>query len=67
MKINEKIKQLRLDRGWSQTKLGSMLNPPVTYQTVQQIESGSFTPNFERLEDIARAFGLENKYLQECG
>lgn len=67
MKINEKIKELRKSRGWSQSKLGSLLTPPVTYQTIQQIESGALTPSFERIEDIARAFNTENIYFQECG
>jgi len=67
MKINEKIKELRLSRGWSQTMLGEKFTPPITHQAISQIESGKFSPSFETLEELAKIFALENKYLQECG
>jgi ribosome-binding protein aMBF1 (putative translation factor) len=67
MKINEKIRELRVTRKWSQAKLGQFFTPPVTAQVIQRIESGKFKPSFDTLEELAKIFGTKHEYFKECG
>jgi len=65
MKLNEKIKQMRLERNWSMQELGSRMNPVVAKQNIYKIEKGVSLPSVETLEELARVFGVVNSYLVE--
>ncbi len=49
------VRQLRADRGWSQGELGQRLG--VSRQTVNAIENGKYDPSLPLAFKIARLFG----------
>ncbi|MCL6592259.1 MAG: helix-turn-helix domain-containing protein [Firmicutes bacterium] len=61
MNISEKIKKLRLNKGWSQTQLAKKLN--TQSQNISRYERGIFTPSTEALAKFAEVFGVSVDYL----
>ena len=59
--FGEKLKELRLEKGLSQRKLGEIFN--VCNQTVSFWESGSREPDMDMLVEIAEYFGVSVDYL----
>ena len=62
MSFSDRIKKLRAERGWSQTKLGNIAG--VIRNAVSLWESGrSKAPSGEALTKIAAAFGRSEQWL----
>lgn len=61
MYIGENIRQLRIDRGYSQTKFANALN--VTQGAVSQWEKGLTSPDVNQLATIARLFNVSTDFL----
>lgn len=61
MYISENIADLRRQRGWSQEQLAAELG--VTRQSVSKWESGTATPELEKLIALADLFGVSLDYL----
>ena len=57
MQLGKKIKQLRLDRGLTQTKLGKRIG--VSYRQIQRYENGSNHILASRLYDLAKALSID--------
>ncbi len=53
--MNNRIRELRADRGWSQATLADLLD--VSRQTVNAIETGRYDPSLPLAFAIARVFG----------
>lgn len=56
MKFNEKLLELRKQKGWSQEELGFKLN--VTRQTISKWEIGDTSPKLEELQCLSQLFEL---------
>ena len=54
--MNNHIRSLRAERGWSQAELADMLD--VSRQSVNAIETGKYDPSLPLAFKIARVFGL---------
>ena len=54
--MNNHIRALRAERGWSQAELADMLD--VSRQSVNAIETGRYDPSLPLAFAIARLFGL---------
>jgi len=54
--MNNRLKALRAERGWSQVDLAGRLD--VSRQTVIAIETGKYDPSLPLAFKIAKAFGL---------
>jgi putative transcriptional regulator len=54
--MNNRLRELRTARGWSQAELGDELG--VSRQTVNAIETGKYDPSLPLAFAIARLFGL---------
>ena len=54
--MNNSIRELRAERGWSQAHLADQL--AVSRQTVNAIETGRYDPSLPLAFAIARLFGL---------
>jgi len=52
--MNNRLKELRAERGWSQATLGEYLN--VSRQTINSIEKGKYDPSLPLAFKIARLF-----------
>lgn len=61
MKLGERIRELRVERGWRLRDLGESCDLHSAY--VSQIELGSSLPSLEALNDIAKAFGISLRNL----
>ncbi len=59
--LNERIKQLRTDRGYSQVDLAKKLN--VSKQSVSNWENDNIQPSIEMLLKISRLFSVTTDYL----
>jgi len=59
--LGEKIRSLRVEKGWSQSDLGNKAN--LTKMMVSRYETGSGTPPLEKLARIARVLGVTVDYL----
>lgn len=57
MKINQKIRRLRENFGWTQEEMADKLN--MTTQGYAKIERGDTQSNLNRLEQIAKVFGID--------
>ncbi|MDR0773449.1 MAG: helix-turn-helix domain-containing protein [Wolbachia pipientis] len=57
MQLGKKIKQLRLDRGLTQTELGKRIG--VSYRQIQKYENGSNHILASRLYDLAKALSID--------
>ena len=56
MKFNEKIIQLRKEKGLSQEELGEKLN--VARQTISKWELGETTPEMDKLVQLSEIFNI---------
>lgn len=54
--MNNKLKVLRAERGWSQADLAEALD--VSRQTVNAVENGKYDPSLPLAFKMARLFGL---------
>jgi putative transcriptional regulator len=54
--MNNRLRELRADRGWSQADLGERLD--VSRQSVNAIETGRYDPSLPLAFRIARLFAL---------
>jgi len=54
--VKNRVRELRSERGWSQTELGERLG--VSRQTVNAIENGRYDPSLPLAFTIARLFEL---------
>jgi len=54
--MNNRIRELRAERGWSQQALADKLE--VSRQSVNAIETGRFDPSLPLAFKIAKLFGL---------
>lgn len=61
MKFNEKLINLRKEKGMSQEELGDRLG--VTRQTISKWELGQATPNMTNLNELATLFNVDVNYL----
>ena len=63
--MRNRVRELRAERGWSQTELGERLG--VSRHTVNAIENERYDPSLPLAFLIARAFGLtiEQIFLEE--
>ncbi len=59
--LSQRIKDLRLTRGWNQVELAKKLN--VTKQTVSNWENDNIQPSIEMLVRLSRLFGVTTDYL----
>jgi putative transcriptional regulator len=55
--MNNKLRDLRAERGWSQADLADRLN--VSRQTVNAVETGRYDPSLPLAFTIARLFKLK--------
>ncbi|HET6632067.1 MAG TPA: helix-turn-helix transcriptional regulator [Rhodanobacteraceae bacterium] len=53
--MNNRLRELRAERGWSQAELAERLE--VSRQTVNAIETGKYDPSLPLAFRIARLFG----------
>ena len=56
MNFNEKLMELRKQKGWSQEELGNRLN--VTRQTISKWELAQTTPEMDKLVEISQLFDI---------
>ncbi len=63
--INEKIKLLREQKGWTQIELADKLG--VSKSSVSQWESGMKEPRMGMIQKIADIFGVTKSYIIEDG
>lgn len=56
MKFNEKLFELRKEKGYSQEELADRLN--VARQTISKWENGTTTPDFENLIELSKLFEI---------
>jgi len=61
--VKNRLKDLRSEQGWSQGKLGELLD--VSRQTVNAIETGKYDPSLPLAFKIARLFGLSIEEIFE--
>ena len=54
--MNNRLRVLRAERGWSQAELGQQLG--VSRQAVNAIETGKYDPSLPLAFKLARVFGL---------
>jgi putative transcriptional regulator len=59
--MRNRVRELRTERGWSQTELGERLG--VSRQTVNAIENERYDPSLPLAFVIARAFALPIEQL----
>ncbi len=59
--MKNRVRELRAERGWSQTELGERLG--VSRQTVNAIENERYDPSLPLAFLISRAFGLPIEQL----
>ncbi|HEY7873919.1 MAG TPA: XRE family transcriptional regulator [Actinomycetota bacterium] len=59
--VRERVKRLRLVRGWDQTKLGELADIP--QPKISQIELGKLLPSDEQISGLAKAFGYSPDFL----
>lgn len=62
MKIGERMKEIRKNRGWNQDQVAKLLG--VTRQAVSHYERGIREPNYEMVEAFADRFNVTIDYLQ---
>lgn len=62
-RMNNRVRELRSDRGWSQADLAERLD--VSRQTVNAIETGKYDPSLPLAFKIARLFGLSIESIFE--
>ena len=55
--LRDKLKEARINRGWSQRDLGTQIGLPQPH--ISAIESGEVVPRFDTLLDIVRVLELD--------
>ena len=63
--MNNRLRVLRAERGWSQAELGGRIG--VSRQAVNAIETGKHDPSLPRAIRLARLFGLTNEEIFNDG
>ena len=63
--MRNRMRELRTERGWSQTALGERLS--VSRQTVNAIENERYDPSLPLAFAIARVFGLKIEEIFQEG
>jgi putative transcriptional regulator len=63
--MNNRIRELRAERGWSQAYLAEQLD--VSRQTVNAIETGKYDPSLPLAFKLARLFGRPIESIFEPG
>lgn len=63
--MQNKIRVLRAERGWSQAKLAEQVG--VSRNSINSIENGRFDPSLPLAFDIAEAFGLTIEQVFQRG
>lgn len=63
--MKSRIRELRLERGWSQAALADQLD--VSRQTINALEAGRYDPSLPLAFKVARLFGqpLESIFIYE--
>ncbi|HTV08584.1 MAG TPA: helix-turn-helix transcriptional regulator [Candidatus Aquilonibacter sp.] len=61
--MNNRLRQLRAERGWSQASLAEKLD--VSRQSVNAIETGKYDPSLPLAFRIAKIFGLRIEEIFE--
>ena len=59
--MRNRVRELRAERGWSQTELGARLG--VSRQTINAIENERYDPSLPLAFLISKAFGLSIEQL----
>ena len=59
--LGERLKRLRLERGFSQRELAS---PGVSYAYISRIEAGARQPSVKALRKLAQKLGVSTDYLE---
>jgi len=62
-RFGQRLRQLRLERGWSQEEYGEKCNLDRTY--ISGIERGVRNPSLEVLENLANGLGLSLSALMD--
>lgn len=63
--MNNRLRVLRAERGWSQAELGGRLG--VSRQAVNAIETGKHDPSLPLAFRLARLFGMAIEEIFEAG
>ena len=63
--MNNRIRELRAERGWSQAALAELLN--VSRQTVNAIETGKYDPSLPLAFRIAKLFRMTIESIFQPG
>jgi putative transcriptional regulator len=63
--MNNRLKVLRAERGWSQADLAAKLE--VSRQSVNAIETGKYDPSLPLAFKLARVFGMRIEEMFEEG
>ena len=58
MSIGENIKKFRLEKGWTQKKLGEECEPKIAESTIRRYELGKLNPKLETVQKIAEALNV---------
>jgi transcriptional regulator with XRE-family HTH domain len=61
MKLSQKIKKLRREKGWSQTDLAEKLGVHLTH--ISRLETGKYMPSVDVLKKIIEVFEIPSDYL----
>jgi len=59
--MKSRLRQLRVDKGWTQKELGEKVN--VSRQAINAIETGKFDPSIWLAYDLAKLFGVRMEEL----
>lgn len=65
MSIGENIKKFRLEKGWTQKKLGEECKPKIAESTIRRYELGKLNPKLETLQKIADALKISITNLDD--
>ena len=63
MSIGENIKKFRLEKGWTQKKLGEECEPKIAESTIRRYELGKLNPKLETVQKIAEALEVSTTEL----
>lgn len=61
MDYSQKIKELRLERGWSQQDVADRVG--LNKMTISQYENGNRKPSLDAIEKLAEVFHVDMNYL----
>mgnify|MGYP001574594655 CR=1 FL=1 len=64
MAFGEKIKQIRLEKGLTQEQVANELGYP-TNTYISDVERGRFIPQPDKLEKMAKAFGMSFEEMED--